>query len=461
MLDWFVLGLIIIILLAINGFFVAAEFAIAAVPATRIAQLAEAGSPAARRVQQLLRSSQRMNRYLSTAQSGITLASLGLGMYGEHAFAELLLPPLSAFGWISEALAHTIATVFAVAALTFLHVVLGEMAPKSLALQSAEGVAIALSSAMSAIERLLWPLTTVLNWLGAWALRLIGIPLSEPAAGLTSSLDLEYIVEESSEKGLLQPAQQIFVENVIDFAERTIAQVMTPRTRIVALPVEATLEKVLITVREHHFSRYPVYAQDRDNIIGVLHIKDLARFLVGAKGVFNLQSMIREIQTVPETMPLDKMLEIFRRKQVQIAIAIDEFGGTAGLVTLEDLAEELIGEIHDEFDSEEIVPVSEIDATHLRLRGDLLLAELDQLYGLDLATDEADTIGGLIMAKLGRAAQPGDAIELNAELGVVRFEVEATERFAISTVLAILPNMKRDEVSPPVTETGTTAADAG
>ena len=228
---------VIIVLIIVNGFFVAAEFALAAAPRTRVAQMAEDGSAAARHVLDVLNSPPHINRYLSTAQVGITIASLGLGMYGEHAVADWLLGPLEHLGWVGDALAHTVATVAAVGMLTYLHVVVGEMVPKSLALQNAAHAVIWLSNSMRLAEILFRPLTAVLNGLGNLILRLSGLPPADVESKLISSDELSYILEESAEGGLLEPGEQVYLENVLDFHERMVGQVMTPRNRMAALPL--------------------------------------------------------------------------------------------------------------------------------------------------------------------------------------------------------------------------------
>ena len=430
--------LIIFFLIVVNGLFVAAEFAIAAAPRARVAQMAEDGSAAARRVLEILRHPELLNRYISTAQVGITIASLGLGMYGEHVVAEWLLGPLEHWGWLGSAAAHTIATMLAVTILTYFHVVVGEMVPKSLALQAADQTAVRLSDIMAMADRLFRPLTVVLNRIGNWLLGLLGID-SEHTIRVISSAELEYILEESTEGGLLDPTEQVYLENVLDFSERTIGQVMTPRTRMAALPIDAPLSAVMAILRTHHHSRYPIYETDRDHVVGILHIKDLARYLQ-RKGVreaertFALRSLIRPVIFAPETLSLEQMLDRFRQEHVQVAIAVDEFGGTAGLVTMEDLIEEIIGEIQDEFDTE-IPPFSEIGPQLLRVRGNLLLDELNQHYALKLYNEEVDTVGGLIMVALGHLAQPGERVTYDQ----VRFEVESMEGLAIKTALLYLP----------------------
>ncbi len=444
MTEFLLPSLIILFLIIINGIFVAAEFGIAAAPRARVAQLAENGSTAAQRVLNVLRQPLLLNRYISTAQIGITIASLGLGMYGEHVVAEWLLEPLEHLGWLGVALAHTLSTIISVAILTYLHVVVGEMVPKSIALQSPALTAVRLTAVMGVAERVFLPLTILLNMIGDAILRLFGLSANSESK-LISSAELEYIVEESTEGGLLDPTEQIYLENVIDFSERTVFQVMTPRTRMVALPVTATLDEVIEFMREHQHSRYPVYEEDRDHIIGILHLKDLARRLNHSGGqkresTFSLRKALRPAFFVPETLALEQMLTYFRTQHVQIAIAVDEFGGTAGLVTLEDLVEEIIGEIQDESDSE-IPPFVEIGQQLLRVRGDLLLDELNQHYGLALEHDDAETVGGLIMDALGHMADIGEQVEYAG----VQFEVESTEGLAVETALVVLPEKQEPQ----------------
>ncbi len=439
--------LLILFLIFVNGIFVAAEFGIAASPRARMAQMAESGSVGAQRVLNVLRNPKLLNRYISTAQIGITIASLGLGMYGEHVVAEWLLGPLEAFGSLGAAAAHTLATILSVAILTYLHVVVGEMVPKSLALQSPSRAAVALTGVMQVAERVFLPLTIFLNKIGDAILRLFGLT-SDASARLISSAELEYIVEESTEGGLLDSVEQIYLENVIDFSERTLFQVMTPRTRMAAIELTATLDVVMEVVRENQHSRYPIYEEDRDHIVGILHLKDLARWLHDnfatireqpGDSFFVLKALMRPAFFVPDTLALEQMLDHFRQQHIQIAIAVDEFGGTAGLITLEDLAEEIIGEIQDESDSE-IPPFAEIDSLTLRVRGDLLLDELNQHYELKLEHDEAETVGGLIMDALGHMAEPGESVDYAG----VRFEVESMEGLAVETALLYLPPPEGD-----------------
>jgi CBS domain containing-hemolysin-like protein len=287
---------------------------------------------------------------------------------------------------------------------------------------------------MDVASWLLHPLTALLNRVGNVLLARIGIPPADTNARLISSAELAYIVEDSSEGGQLQPSEQVYLENVIDFHERNVGQVMTPRNRMAMLPLSAELTSVLDAVGAERHARYPVYAETRDEIVGILHIKDLARHLVRPDAVFSLPTLMRPAMFVPESVALDDMLAQFRAQHAQIAIVLDEYGGTAGVITLEDLAEELIGEILD-MDDEELAPFVEIAPTVLRVRGDLLLDELTQHYDLEFDTSEAETVGGLIMALLGQVPQPGDEVTQ----GDIHFVVETTEGMAVAAALVYLP----------------------
>ena len=425
---------IITLLSVLNGVFVAAEFAIVAVPPTRMAQLAEDGSGAARHVLTILRDPERQNRYITTAQVGITIVSLGLGMYGEHVLADWFVVLFEGLGELAETTAHTLATVLAVGLLTYLHVVIGEMIPKSLALQASESTALALDRPMLFMERIFRPLITFLNFLGNRVVSLLGIPPAASGARLYSPEELEFIVDESFEEGLLESREQLFIENIFDLSERTVGQVMTPRTRVVAFGVADNEEGIIRGVCEKGQTRYPIYEGTLDQIVGILHVKDLARHRVAGDQPIDVRSLVRPAVFLPESLTLEKTLLRFRLEHIQLAMVIDEYGGTAGLITLEDLIEEVVGEIRDEFD-QEIEPIEEVEAKLLRVRGDLLLDELEQLYDLDLSFTEADTVGGLVMASLGRIPRPEDKVTFAG----VTFEVEAVEGLAVQTLLVRLP----------------------
>ncbi|MEZ4768730.1 MAG: hemolysin family protein [Caldilineales bacterium] len=425
---------IIGLLILLNALFVAAEFSIVAVPKTRLVQAAERGSQAARHVLRILSKPDSQNRYLATAQIGVTIASLGLGMYGEHTIADWLIHPLSSLGALSEPLAHTLATILAIGMLTYLHVVLGEMVPKSLAIQYSEPTVLRLDRIMRFITRLFSPVIALLNGIGNLVVRAMGIPAVGAQARLFSPEELEYLVDESAEVGLVEPGEQLFIENIFDLRARTVGRVMTPRNHIVGLPITATEQETLAFTCEERHSRYPVFDSDLDEIIGMLHVKTLARQQANRdRQPFDLRQLVRPVAYVPESLPLDQMLIRFRRERRQLVIVVDEYGGTAGLITLEDVVEEVVGEILDEFD-QEILPLERLSSVLVRVRGDLLIDELNQLMDLEIDHPEVDTVGGLVMSELGRVAQPGD----QATVAGITLEVEAVEGLAVQTVLVHL-----------------------
>jgi CBS domain containing-hemolysin-like protein len=288
---------------------------------------------------------------------------------------------------------------------------------------------------MGVLERVLLPAVVVLGGLGNAVTRALGVRPADARARLMSSAELEVIVDESYAHGELRGREHLFIANIFDFSERTVAHVMTPRNRVIGLPLDASEDQALSVLCEARFSRYPVYDQDQDHVVGVLHVKDLARWQAYGSGPFDLRHLLRTPVFVPETLGLEAMLARLRRERSSIAIAFDEFGGTAGVVTFEDIAEEIVGEIRDEFDQEEISPIEMVSAWTARVRGDVILDELNQHLDLTLAHPESETVAGLVMDLLGRMAHAGDAVTF----GGVTFEVEAVDGRAIRTVLVRLP----------------------
>ena len=437
--------LVIFLLILINGLFVAAEFAIIGVRPSRLEQLASQGSAAARRVLAVLRDRTNVDRYIATAQLGITIASLGLGMYAEPVIAHLIEGPLQRWFDLEEALLHTIGFVLALSIITYLHVVVGEMVPKSLALQSSDKAVLALSGPMALAGKLLLVPVRTLNWIGMAFLRLFRVPPPARGRGYTSE-ELELIVSESHAGGLLDEQEQEMAANVFDFGERRVAEVMTPRPRIQAIPVTSSEQEVLDLLEQSHYNRLPVYEGRIDNIIGVLHVKDFIRqqisgdpFDPGAGGhrgePFDLRALLRQVPFVPETLLIDELLAVFRRQHHQIAIVVDEHGGTLGLVTLEDLIEEVFGEVQDEFDPQEEEALVEVAPGELRARGDVILDEVQEYVDLGEHGHDVYTIGGLVMAELGHVAAVGEEVQV----GEARIRVEAVEGRSIRRVKVRFP----------------------
>lgn len=399
--------LIVAALILLNGVFVAAEFAIIGSPPVAIERKARQGNRLARLVQRVLGDPREQDRYIATAQLGITSASLALGMYGEHLLAEWLAHRLEALGPLQWIGAHSLASVLAVAFLTYLHVVLGEMVPKSLALQAPGRVAMAIAVPMRVIEIALYPLVLTLNGLGNGILRLLGVERSAVSDEHYRTADeLSFIVAESRAGGLLAREPARVVQELLEFAELTAGEVMVPRTRIIGFALGADRAEVAAALEADRHTRYPVHDGSLDSIVGVAHVKDL---LAGLRDGGRLdRAMVHDVPFVPATEPLDRVLATLRRTRSQIAVVLDEHGGTAGILTLEDLFEEVVGDIAD---PGETPAIRRDEAGGLRVSGTVRLDELGDELGLVLSHEDVDTVSGLILTLLGRPPAIGDRVE--------------------------------------------------
>ena len=402
--------LVTVFLVLINGLFVAAEFAIILVRRTQIEPLAKGGNKRAQLVLEVLQSPSATNRYIATAQLGITLASLGLGMYAEPRIAIFIEPYINIFTGISlnDMVIHSIATVISLAFLTYMHVVLGEMAPKSLALSNPKRAALAIMSIMYWTQKLLALPVSGLNFLGGSLLRLLRVRPPKRNARLHSTRELAQIVSESALGGILQDNEKMLLLGVFGFADQKVHQVMTPRNRLQAISYDTSLDQIMTQVTDSQYSRFPVYRNDLDHIIGILHVKDLARYqLLSKEDLFDLRLLMRPAPYIPEHAPITNIMAVFKRNHVHMAVALDEYGGTAGIVTLEDLVEEIVGEVRDEFDiySEPLVRTS---PTTFETLGSCPVSVLQEY--VDLGSHEnlpdVETVSGLLMTCLGRPPEP-------------------------------------------------------
>ena len=397
---------IIFFLVLANGLFVAAEFAIVGAPRASIEHQAAQGSRLAQRVLYVLEDPLRQDRYIATTQIGISVASLGLGMYGEHWLAERIQPwfvNLETLGWIA---AHTVASIVAVAILTYLHIVIGEMVPKALALQKADKTALYVSPLIRAIQHAILPLVVGLNAVGNKLLRLAGIERREvDRERYHTAEELQFIVQESQEGGLLRGESGQILRDLFAFGDRTAGEVMVPRVLLAGIPVGAEPDELRAIVRTHAHTRYPVYSGDLDNIIGSLHIKEILRHLVSNQPIAARDA--RALPYVPGPAQLDEVLAAMRRYRAQMAVVMDQHGGTAGLVTIEDLFEEVVGDIEEGRARRPIVPEED---GRVRVRGTVRLDEAGAAIGYSLEHEKATTISGLVLLLLNRPASPGDVV---------------------------------------------------
>ena len=399
---------IIVFLLFLNGFFVAAEFALVGVRKTRIRQLSAEGNFNAKLALDAIKN---IDKYIAAVQLGITISSLGIGWVGESTLAKLI-HPLFAFlpNKVDMIAAHTISVTIAFALITVLHVVIGELMPKSIALQNPEKTTLWVAKPMFVVTRVFAPMIFLLNGLGNSLLKLCRI---EPAAGhhvVHSTEELNMLIDASYKGGVLDAKEAEMLQNVFKFSDLTVNQVMIPRTDMVCIPLDADTEEVNKIIIENQYTRYPVYDKDLDHIKGFIHVKDIYPLIVGHKSI-DISKLIRKTLFVPETMPANKLALEFQRQHLQIAVVIDEFGGTSGLVTHEDVLEEIFGEVQDEFDDEESLDVKEISEGKYEICGKMRTDEFCDFFGVNVADDDVNTIGGYFIKKLGKLACQYDKIE--------------------------------------------------
>jgi len=431
-------------LVLLNALFVAAEFAIVAAPRARISRLADTGSRAAALVRYVQSDARRQDRYIAAAQVGITAASLGLGMYGEHGLAQWLRPHLAGLGWLQEAAVHSLSGGVAVLLLTYLHVVLGEMVPKSLALFRPEKTALTVSTPMLVFSKLALPVVLLLNGVGNLILRAFRIPLISEMVSVHTPRELELIVEESHEQGTLGEQESEILVNLLHFRELLVRKVMVPRTSVVGIPLDCSVDEAVRIAVETRHTRYPVYGESLDDIRGILHVKELFRELRRPQDERSIADAMRPAVFVPEQLTLEELLMEFQKRGAQVAVVLDEYGGTAGMVTLEDVLEEIFGEVQDEFDEEEPA-IQRLDERRWALSGRVRLDEFEEETGVAFQREDVDTMGGLALALLGRPPAVGDEVELEG----VRMRVTALDGLAVGRLEVELPDVE--------TESGDTA----
>lgn len=408
---------VITVLILLNGVFVAAEFALIGAPRAAIERRASQGNRAAQILTRIMHDPKLQDRYVATAQIGITFASLGLGMYGEQTLATWLYGVLRSIDAPSWLAAHASASALSLGLLTYLHIVLGEMVPKSLALQYSERTALLIVPPMSWTKILIYPLVVSLNALGNGILKIIGLQRQITAGHYVTPEELGYLIKESEAGGTLREESGRLLKELLEFGDLTAGVVMVPRVKIVGILLGSGPDEIQEVISTTRHSRYPVHEGDLDHIVGMVHIKDLFRLIMGERAL--VRDDLRQIPYIPETMKLEGVLAAMRRKRTHIAVVMDEFGGTAGLITIEDLFEEVVGDIEEEV----TVPAEAYfdEKGRLHVSGTVRLEEVGDLLGrtLELEHEGVITLSGLVLSLLERRPRVGDAIVY----GHTRFEV--------------------------------------
>lgn len=416
--NWVVIFTTITILIAFNSLYVAAEFATVSARRSRLAQMAEEGSRTARMLLPYVEDVHQLDMYVAACQIGITISSLVLGFYGQASLTTILTALMSDLGSFSVAAAQPIAFIIVLALLTVLQVVLGELVPKNIGVQYPEWLATLTIIPMKWSLILFKPLIWLFNGSGRLILRIIGLSEATEQAHIHAPDEILMLVEESGAGGLLKEEERRLLENTLRLRELAVRQVMIPRTRMVAAPVDLPSDELLKLLAESPFSRLPLYSESVDKIVGLVHLKDLL-CLHRQDHPQDVRQIMREVQFLFENTAVEEAFFRLQQQQYNVAIVLDEYGGTAGMVTLEDLIEEIFGELQDEFDVD--IPAVQIQSDNrVVVRGDTLVADLNEWLDLYLSHAEVDTIGGLILNELGRI--PEEMEEICIEGVIVRID---------------------------------------
>jgi len=406
---------VVLLLVAVNGVFVAAEFALVGSRRSRFEEAAKNGNRAARWLLRVFDRPTGRDGYIAVAQLGITLASIGLGMYGEPAIAHWMYEPFENAG-LSEGASHTVAFIIALGAITYLHVVFGEMIPKALALQSPESTSLRVNPVMRPLSLLFRPAVSVLNWIAFSLMRLLRIP--EPGLGVSlySSEELAIVTQESTQGGELEQLQGDIIRNLFELEELTASEIMTSRSHIRAIDINTDVHEIAEQVMGSETSRYPVYEGDLDHVVGLLHIKDFVRAIQTGAPI-DVGKLVRRLPTVSGSTAADVLLDRFKTERVHASLVVDELGSTIGFVTLDDIISEVIDDPAGDHDLPAIVH----DEHSATLDGETTLAELAEDYGFSFEHQNVTTLAGLVLAETGVVPAVGTRVEVQGhELEVVR-----------------------------------------
>ncbi|QIZ08852.1 HlyC/CorC family transporter [Priestia megaterium] len=388
--------LIIAILIAFTAFFVAYEFAIVKIRGTRIDQLVSEGNKNAIAAKTIVTN---LDEYLSACQLGITVTALGLGWLGEPT-VELILHPLLSYFNMPESISGITSFILAFASVTFIHVVVGELAPKTFAIQKAEEVTLIFARPMILFYKIMYPFIKALNGSARFIVGIFGLKPASEHEVAHSEEELQLIISESYKSGEINQSEYKYVNNIFEFDDRNANEIMVPRTEIIAFDISQSLNECLQIVTEENYTRYPVIDGEKDNIVGMVNMKEVFTEYIRGKNVeTSIQEYVRPVIQVIESIPIHDLLLKMQKDRVHMAILMDEYGGTAGLVTVEDILEEIVGEIRDEFDADEVPEINKISENKTIVEGKVLIDEINDLFGLDLDDSDMDTIGGWILSE--------------------------------------------------------------
>lgn len=411
-----------------NGFFVAAEFSLVSVRRTRVDELIQQGNRAARFVKLAI---DNPDEFIAATQLGITIASLALGWVGEPALSHFIEPLVNFLpeAWLGTA-SHTIAAAISFLIITFLHVIVGELMPKSIALQDPDKTALFIARPTLWTKTLFKPAIWAMNGTGNFLLRLMGMHgASEHSMG-HSVQELKLLVEASEKIGILENVEREMLHNVFDFGESITHEVMVPRTEMIAVDADAPIHELIHQAIQHPHSKFPAFEGDIDHIIGIAHVKDLVRVQHSDRKEATIRGLLREAMFVPDTLRLDALLQEFRVKRQHLAIVLDEYGGTAGLITLDDLMSQIVGEVSDPFDKASTPDIQRLTDGSALIEGMTSIADVNDMFEIDLKDENYDTIAGFVLGKLERIAKVGDVVESDG----VKLKVEALDGLRIARV---------------------------
>ncbi len=414
-------------LVLLNGFFVAAEFALVKLRPTQVEPLAAVGHRRGRLLHHMV---VHLDAYLSASQLGITLASLGLGWIGEPAFVWLLEPLIGKLPGVTPLVLHSVAITCAFTLITILHIVIGELAPKTLAIRFPLPTSLWIAIPMAVFFKVSYPAIWILNHASNGFLSLFGVkPVTEHELG-HSEEELRLLLASTTEDLSAQKRQ--LLDNIFDLSHRVARQIMVPRADVVFLSTKDSIEENLARARASEHTRFPLCRENLDDAVGLVHIKDLFRLRVEPE---SLEEVARDLTFVPETLPLDRLLRRMRTERVHLAAVLDEYGGISGIVTLENVMEEIVGEIQDEFDAE-LPELEQLAPRQYRVDGGMLIEDLEDALDIEISDRDEDTIAGVVLSELGRSPEVGDAVDV----GRLRLTIADAEGNRIKQLQLVLPS---------------------